>query len=71
MLFTNKVERKSHDPLTDIFKAASDPTRRFILTLLAQHGPLRDIDSWFEELLSIWVLRLDALDDLLNTETSK
>ncbi len=29
------------DPLTDILKAASDPTRRAILTLLAQDGPTR------------------------------
>ena len=35
------VEQESHNPLTDILKAASDPTRRSILTLLAQHGPLR------------------------------
>ena len=34
------VERHD-DPLTDILKAASDPTRRAILTLLAQHGPTR------------------------------
>jgi DNA-binding transcriptional ArsR family regulator len=34
------VERD--DPhLTEILKAASDPTRRAILTLLAQHGPTR------------------------------
>ena len=34
------VERP--DPqLTEILKAASDPTRRAILTLLAQHGPTR------------------------------
>jgi DNA-binding transcriptional ArsR family regulator len=33
------VER--NDPLTDILKAASDPTRRDILTLLAQHGATR------------------------------
>ena len=32
------VER---DTLTDILKAASDPTRRDILTLLAQNGPTR------------------------------
>lgn len=32
------VER---DSLTDILKAASDPTRRDILTLLAQNGPTR------------------------------
>jgi DNA-binding transcriptional ArsR family regulator len=34
------VER-SDDTLTEILKAASDPTRRAILTLLAQHGPTR------------------------------
>ena len=33
------VERKDH--LTEILKAASDPTRRDILTLLAQNGPTR------------------------------
>ncbi len=33
------VERTQSDPLTLILKAASDPTRRAILTLLAQHGP--------------------------------
>lgn len=32
------VERES---LTELLKAASDPTRRDILTLLAQEGPLR------------------------------
>ena len=111
------VEQESHDPLTDILKAASDPTRRSILTLLAQHGPLRvtqiarhfdislnavskhikvlekaglvarrtewrehlievqmeplrQIDRWFEDLRSIWALRLEALDDLLNQETA-
>ena len=34
------VERQD-DPLTEILKAAGDPTRRAILTLLAQHGPTR------------------------------
>jgi len=112
------VEQESHDPLTDVFKAASDPTRRAILTLLAQHGPLRvtqiagqfdmslnsvskhikvleraglvarrtewrehlieiqieplrDVDRWFDDLRSIWALRLDALNDLLKQETTK
>ncbi len=112
------VEQESHDPLTDIFKAASDPTRRAILTLLAQQGPLRvtqiagqfemslnsvskhikvlehaglvtrrtewrehlievqieplrEVDRWFDDLRSIWVLRLDALNDLLKQETAK
>ena len=36
------VERE--DPLTDLLKAASDPTRRDILTQLAQHGPTRITD---------------------------
>lgn len=35
------VERQNDDSLTHILKAASDPTRRAILTLLAQQGPLR------------------------------
>lgn len=33
------VEQESHTRLTNTLKAASDPTRRAILTLLAQHGP--------------------------------
>ena len=35
------VERSGDDRLTDVLKAASDPTRRDILTLLAQEGPRR------------------------------
>jgi DNA-binding transcriptional ArsR family regulator len=35
------VERIDSDPLTLILKAASDPTRRAILTHLAQEGPTR------------------------------
>lgn len=44
------VEREQSDTLGDILKAASDPTRRAILTLLAQHGPTRvtDIARHFE-----------------------
>lgn len=38
------VERIDADPLSDILKAASDPTRRAILTLLAQQGPMRVTD---------------------------
>ena len=34
------VER-DESQLTDVLKAASDPTRRAVLTLLAQHGPTR------------------------------
>lgn len=35
------VEREEPADLSAILKAAADPTRRSILTLLAQHGPLR------------------------------
>jgi DNA-binding transcriptional ArsR family regulator len=44
------VERCSPEKLNDILKAACDPTRRSILTLLAQEGPLRvtDIHARFE-----------------------
>ena len=38
------VERDDAENLNDILKAASDPTRRVILTMLAQHGPLRVTD---------------------------
>lgn len=49
-LFTYMVERISDEHLSDVLKAASDPTRRAILTLLAQEGPMRvtDIASHFE-----------------------
>ena len=43
-LFIHMVERESDPALTALFKAAADPTRRAILTLLAQHGPLRVTD---------------------------
>lgn len=35
------VERIPDDRLTNILKAASDPTRRALLTLLAQQGPMQ------------------------------
>ncbi|WP_323763633.1 metalloregulator ArsR/SmtB family transcription factor [Marinovum sp.] len=105
---------KRHDAydLNDILKAASDPTRRSILTLLAQEGPLKvgdiharfdmslnaiskhikaleraglvrrrtewrehlidvqmaplkAVERWFDDLRSIWDLRLDALETLM------
>lgn len=43
-LFTHMVERKTDESLTDILKAAADPTRRAILTFLAQDGPTRVTD---------------------------
>jgi len=98
--------------LSDILKAASDPTRRSILTLLVQQGPTRvtdlathydtslnsvskhikvleaaglvsrktlgrvhlieanmdpigEIDRWFGQLRSIWDIRLERLDEIL------
>lgn len=44
------VERITEDQLSDLLKAASDPTRRAVLTLLAQNGPMRvtDIHAQFE-----------------------
>lgn len=38
------VERENADQLTNILKAASDPTRRALLTLLVQHGVMRVTD---------------------------
>lgn len=35
------AKRYSDETLNDVLKAASDPTRRAILTLLAQQGPLK------------------------------
>ena len=101
--------------LTAVLKAASDPTRRRVLTLLAQHGPMRVtdlarhfemslnsvskhiktlesaglvsrrtewrehlielqteridlIDAWFNDLRSIWDMRLERLDNLITKE---
>ena len=109
------VEQESGTDLTAILKAASDPTRRALLTLLAQHGPMRVtdlarrfemslnsvskhiktlesaglvsrrtewrehlielkttrlglIDDWFKNLKSIWAMRLEKLDDLIELE---
>jgi DNA-binding transcriptional ArsR family regulator len=38
------VEREDDSRLSEILKAAADPTRRAILTLLVQHGPTRVTD---------------------------
>lgn len=38
------VERQDDSRLSDILSAASDPTRRAILTFLAQEGPMRVTD---------------------------
>ena len=38
------VERSDDARLNDLLKAASDPTRRAVLTLLVQHGAMRVTD---------------------------
>ena len=50
------VERRDHPKLDAILKAASDPTRRSVLTLLAQNGPLR-----VTEIASHYDLSLNAI----------
>ncbi|MGY3437698.1 MULTISPECIES: ArsR/SmtB family transcription factor [unclassified Marinovum] len=44
------AKRETGETLNDVLKAASDPTRRAILTLLAQEGPLKvgDIHARFD-----------------------
>ncbi len=58
------VERESETDLTAILKAASDPTRRSILTLLAQHGPTRvtDLSRQFEISLNAVSKHIKALE---------
>lgn len=48
------VEREDSSDLTAILKAAADPSRRAMLTLLAQHGPMRvtDLARHFETSLN-------------------
>lgn len=108
-------EYNDEQKLSVILKAASDPTRRSLLTTLVQQGPSRvtelaqhydmslnsiskhikvleaatlvtrktigrvhliqaqlepinEIDNWFKNLRSIWDLRLDDLETILNKE---
>ena len=58
------VERMDDESLSAILKAASDPTRRAILTLLAQQGPLRvtDIHSRFDMSLNSVSKHIKALE---------
>ncbi|MGJ8617514.1 MAG: ArsR/SmtB family transcription factor [Sulfitobacter sp.] len=44
------VEQEGPDRLTEILKAASDPTRREVLTILVQHGVMRvtDLAGYFD-----------------------
>jgi DNA-binding transcriptional ArsR family regulator len=110
------VELSNDARLSNLLKAASDPTRRSILTTLVQEGtsrvtdlaehyemslnavskhikvlesaglvtrttmgrvhlieanldPIAEIDEWFQDLRSIWELRLDQLENMLIKET--
>ncbi len=109
------VEQESDAALTAILKASADPTRRAVMTLLAQNGPMRVtdlarhfemslnsvskhikvleaaqlvsrrtdwrehlielqtnrmslIDAWFQNLQSIWAMRLERLETLIEKE---
>jgi DNA-binding transcriptional ArsR family regulator len=57
-------ERDSDDRLTEILKAASDPTRRAILTILVQEGPARvtDLASRFDMSLNSVSKHIKALE---------
>jgi DNA-binding transcriptional ArsR family regulator len=52
------------DPLGDVLRAAADPTRRAILTFLAQHGPARvtEIAAQFAQSLNAISRHIMALE---------
>ncbi len=58
------VEREDNDQLTEVLKAASDPTRRAILTILVQEGPARvtDIAGRFDMSLNAVSKHIKALE---------
>jgi DNA-binding transcriptional ArsR family regulator len=58
------VERKESDRLTEVLKAASDPTRRAILTILVQEGPARvtDLAARFDMSLNSVSKHIKALE---------
>jgi DNA-binding transcriptional ArsR family regulator len=57
-------EQENDDRLTEILKAASDPTRRAILTILVQEGPARvtDLASRFDMSLNSVSKHIKALE---------
>lgn len=67
------AERDSNPTLTLVLKAAADPTRRAILTLLAQHGPTRvtDLANRFEMSLNSVSKHIKTLEQagLVNRKT--
>jgi DNA-binding transcriptional ArsR family regulator len=58
------VERADEERLTEVLKAASDPTRRAILTILVQEGPARvtDLASRFDMSLNSVSKHIKALE---------
>lgn len=68
------VEREKEVLLTNILKAASDPTRRALLTLLVQHGPTRvtDLAEHFDISLNSVSKHIKVLEnaDLVSRRTS-
>lgn len=64
---------QNHSQLSDILKAASDPTRRAILTLLAQEGPSRvtDLAAHYEMSLNSVSKHIKVLENagLVNRKT--
>ena len=66
------VEQDS-DALSDIFKAASDPTRRAVLTILVQEGPMRvpDLAARFDMSLNAVSKHIRVLEQagLVSRET--
>jgi DNA-binding transcriptional ArsR family regulator len=58
------VERLDSDRLTEVLKAASDPTRRAILTILVQEGPARvtDLAARFDLSLNAVSKHIKALE---------
>ncbi len=58
------VERAEEDRLTEVLKAASDPSRRRILTILVQEGPVRvtDLASRFDMSLNSVSKHIKALE---------
>ena len=72
-LFTHMVERINDTRLTAILKAASDPTRRKLLTILVQEGPQRvtDLAARFEMSLNAVSKHIRVLESagLVNRKT--
>lgn len=58
------VEREGDDRLTEVLKAAADPTRRAILTILVQEGPARvtDVAARFDMSLNAVSKHIKALE---------